>query len=108
MANKENLEKCPEYINGGASEGDFRNEKVVICNVDNCIYYKALKTTYHFKEKITICKSQGWLKKTEIDNPEKIKKLDNLEINFQSDLEDTNPANMRYVQFKQPQSQPSI
>ena len=107
MENKKNLEKCPKYINGEAEEGDFLGGRAVICNVDNCIYHKALKATYNSKEKITICKSHGRLKKTEIANPEKIKKLDGLEINFQSDLEGLDLVNVEYVQFKQPQSQPS-
>lgn len=82
------MKECPAYTIGEAIKDYLFENKVVFCNLDICPYKKAFTTTLS-GEKMTICKSDGLLKKIDFFKTNivrKIRKLTNPEINSQPDF----------------------
>jgi len=104
---EENTKKCPAYINGKAEKGHLFGNEVVFCNEKVCRYNKEFTTTLS-EENMTLCKSKGLLKKTELENPDTNKKSNNPKIYPQSNLIGGNLSKVEYIQFKQLENQPLL
>ena len=95
----EDKEKCPEYDMGNARKSYLFRNPVFSCDVSPCPYNKGVSATLN-GERINFCKSKGLLKKTEIENPPKIKKSeesDNFNLLAQADIINGNASNIVYL-----------
>ena len=99
MENKENMEKCPEFIISHARKDMLLGNEVVFCYAKVCPYNKEIITSLS-GESITLCAPKGLLKKTELYNPDKTKKSNESTVYPQSNLPIGNLSKVNYIQFK--------